>query len=245
MNNQTATLAPPARSAQHADGNVDATASTLLDRLGGPRGLVDGALPPVVFAAANAATGLLTGPETTVPSLWWALAAAFGAAAVLIGLRVAQGQSMKAALSGLAGLAIAAGVAAWTGQARNFFLPGIYVDAAYAVAFTGSALVGRPLVGYLYVVLFQRHSDWRTSPRLRRLFTLATLGWAGVYALRFTATGYLYRVDAPELLAVAKVALGWPLTALAVVATLAALRRASRLSRVGGGSGPGSVSAAS
>jgi MFS family permease len=212
---------------------VDATSrsadtSTLLEKLGGRRGLVDGALPPVVFVVVNAVTGLLLGPLAPVPPLWWALGAATGTACALIVARVVRGEPVAAAIRGLIGLALAAALAAWTGQARDFFLPGIYVDGLYAAAFAGSALVGRPLVGYLYVALFRRHHDWRTNPRLRRLFTLATFGWTAVYALRVTATSYLYRLDVPALLAIAKIALGWPLTVLAVVATLGALRRVDR-----------------
>ena len=199
--------------------------SRLLSVIGGRRGLVDGALPPVVFVAVNALAGVATGPAARVQPLWWALGAAAGTATVLTVLRLVRGETVTAALRGIAGLAVAAGVAAWTGQARDFFLPGIYVDAAYAVGFAGSVLVGRPLVGYLYVALFRRHRDWRTHPRLRRLFALATLGWSAVYGLRVAATSYLYRTDEPELLALAKLLLGWPLTALAVVLTLAALRR--------------------
>lgn len=202
--------------------------SRLLSVLGGRRGLVDGALPPVVFVAVNALAGLATGPVARVQPLWWALGAAAGTVTVLIVLRLVRGETVRAALRGLAGLAVAAGLAAWTGQARDFFLPGIYVDAAYAVGLAGSVLVGRPLVGYLYVALFRRHRDWRAHRRLRRLFTVATLGWAAVYGFRVAATSYLYRTDEAELLALAKLLLGWPLTALAVVLTLAALRRVAQ-----------------
>jgi hypothetical protein len=202
--------------------------SHLLQRLGGRRGLVEGALPPLVFVAVNALVGLLAGPAAAGQPLWWALAAAAGTTVVLIGSRVVQGQAVNAALRGLAGLAVAAAVAAWTGQARDFFLPGIYVDAAYAVAFAASAVLGHPLVAYLYVTLFRRHRDWRTDPRLRRLFTAATLGWAVIYALRVAATTYLYRADAPELLALTKLSLGWPLTVVGVMATVAAVRRVGR-----------------
>ena len=59
------------------------------------------------------------------------------------------------------------------------------------------------------------------------MFTLATLGWSGVYLVRVAAQAYLYRRDATELLVVSKLLLGWPLTALAVAVTLAALRRAT------------------
>ena len=57
---------------------------------------------------------------------------------------------------------------------------------------------------------------------------IATVGWSAVYALRAGVQAFLYREDLPGLLAVGKLLLGWPLTVLAVVLTLAAVRRATQ-----------------
>ena len=142
----------------------------------------------MVFVAVNALAGVATGPAARVQPLWWALGAAAGTATVLTVLRLVRGETVTAALRGIAGLAVAAGVAAWTGQARDFFLPGIYVDAAYAVGFAGSVLVGRPLVGYLYVALFRRHRDPGGPTPAATPVRPATLGWSAVYGLRVAAT---------------------------------------------------------
>ncbi|MFC4783941.1 DUF3159 domain-containing protein [Nocardioides sp. MAHUQ-72] len=89
-----------------------------------------------------------------------------------------------------------------------------------------SALLGRPLVGHLHAALFRLGPEWRRSARLRRVFTIATLGWSGVFALRTVAQGVLYAQGRTELLALSKLLLGWPVTVAAVVLTLAAVRRA-------------------
>ena len=102
----------------------------------------------------------------------------------------------------------------------------MYVDAAYAVALAVSAGVGRPLVGYVYTALFRAGGHWRRDVRLRRVLSIATLGWAATYALRASVQLALYRADEPGLLAMAKLALGWPLTAVAVVLTLRSIRTA-------------------
>jgi hypothetical protein len=78
-----------------------------------------------------------------------------------------------------------------SGDARAIFLPGIYVDAAYAVGCLASAVLGRPLVGTIYGVLFGQRRSWRADPRLRRLFTVATVGWSLVFALRAGVQGTL------------------------------------------------------
>ena len=189
---------------------------------GGRRGLVDGALPPIVFVAANA-IGEMVG---ATHALYLAMGAAAATALLVLARRTLRGESVKGGLRGLAGLAVAVVLAAWTGQARDFFLPGIYVDAVYGIAFAASAVVGRPAIGYLYGTLFRAGASWRGDRRLRRVLVVATYGWSLVFVVRAAAQGALYRADQPELLALAKVVLGWPLTAVAVAATLAAVRRA-------------------
>lgn len=196
----------------------------VLTRLGGRRGLIDGAVPLVVFVAVNALAGLIGPPSTTV---WWAAGAALAAGASLLGARLAQGKPLGPAARGLGGLVVAVAFAALSGDPRDFFLPGIYVDAAYALALAASAVVGHPLIGHGYALLFGRDDTWRRDPRLRRVFAMTTLGWSAISAVRAGVQAGLYRADLTELLALAKLALGWPLTALAVVATVAAVRRAT------------------
>jgi hypothetical protein len=190
--------------------------------IGGRRGIIDGALPPLVFVAANALSGLLTDRST---SLIVAASASVAVAAVLVLMRLVRREPLKQAAQGLAGLAVAVAFAVWSGEARDFFLPGMYVDAFYGLAFAVSVLVRRPLVGVIYGLLFQTGGTWRHDRRLRRIFTVATIGWSAVYGLRTGVQVLLYGADRPELLALGKLLLGWPLTVLVVGLTLAAVRR--------------------
>ncbi len=204
-----------------------APATGLPPALGGARGLIDGGLPPLVFVAVNA----VAGAQTTRPA---ALGAAIGAAAAaglgIVVLRLIRREPLRQALGGLAGLTVAVAFAATSGEARGFFLPGILVDAAYGLVFAGSALLGYPLVGTLYGLLYRR-SDWRDDARLRRLFVIATFGWSAVFAVRAGVQAFLYREDLPGLLAAGKLLLGWPLTIAAVALTRAAVRRATGVPR--------------
>jgi hypothetical protein len=206
-----------------------ATVTGLPPVLGGARGLVDGGLPPLVFVVVNA----VAGGQTTRSG---ALAVAIGAAAAtglgIVALRLVRKEPLRQVIGGLAGLAVAVLFAATSGEARGFFLPGILVDATYGLVFAGSALIGYPLVGTLYGLLYRRR-DWRDDPRLGRLFVLATFGWSAVFAVRAGVQAFLYREDLPGLLAVGKLLLGWPLTLAAVALTLAAVRRATARPAVG------------
>jgi hypothetical protein len=143
-------------------------------------------------------------------------------------VRLLQDQTLTQVIRGLAALSVAVLFVLLSGEARAFFLPGLYVDAAYAVLFAGSVAVGRPLAGVVCAALFQAGRAWRDDLELRRVFRIATLGWSGVYALRAGTQWALYREDAPVLMAVAKVGLGWPLTVIGVALTLAAVRCAVR-----------------
>jgi hypothetical protein len=197
--------------------------SKVLAKVGGRRGLIEGGIPPLVFAATNAIAGIRGLAEQALPM---AVATAAVSALVIVVLGVVQGASLIGALRGSVLLVVAVGFTLWTGSARSFFLPGIYVDALYTLGITVSILVGRPVVGFAYALLMGHDAGWRHDPRLRGAFALASAVWALTYATRTAGQAWLYRADQTELLAVAKLALGWPLTALAAAVTLAVVRRA-------------------
>ena len=200
------------------------THAPLLRLVGGWRGALDGALPPLVFVATNAVVRLAGQHETALVS---AAAAASLTGAALVAVRLARRGTLNQALRGLVGLAVAVAFAAWSGEARDFFRPGMYVDAAYAVAFAGSVAIGRPLVEVIYRALYRRGRGWRPEPALRRVLVAASGGWAVVYAVRAAAQATFYTSNQPELLALTKVVLGWPLTIAAVALTLTAIRRST------------------
>src|SRR5947209_8699446 len=94
----------------------------LLPMLGGRRGVVDAATPGIVLVLVDA-----------FAPLGWAIVAALAAAAVIAVLRRVRGQTLRQAGFGVLGLAGAAALAAVTGNAKTYFLPGILLNALYAV----------------------------------------------------------------------------------------------------------------
>jgi hypothetical protein len=207
-------------------GRNDTLRPAVIRYIGGRRGFVDGALPPVGFVAVNAiASTFMARPD----ALRTAIAAAVGTGLGLVALRLARREPLQQAVRGLVGLAIAAVFAARSGDARGFFLPGIYVDAAWAAVLATSIVAGRPLVGSVHAAVFGRGAGWRRDTRLRRAFAVVTLGWAGVYATRALVQAGFYTADEAGLLAASKLILGWPLTIAAVALTLKYVRRATPL----------------
>ena len=96
--------------------------AVLLERaLGGWRGMIDSALPSVVFIVVYMLDGRVLQP---------ALIAALGTGAVILVLRLLRRQPLTQVLAGFAGVAISAYVSSRTGEARDFFLWGLIVNVA-------------------------------------------------------------------------------------------------------------------
>jgi hypothetical protein len=118
----------------------------VLEQLGGWRGMVDATLPTVAFIVANSLDGLRTG-------IWAALACAL----LVFVLRLVRRESVQQAFSGLFAVGIAVAIAAFTGKARDFYVPGIIRNAGLTVVLLGSVLVRRPLVGVIAEFLAPSH----------------------------------------------------------------------------------------
>jgi hypothetical protein len=204
---------------------TSATRPALVEALGGKRGLLDSGLPAVVFVTVNSTVAAFATPGTALRA---ALGAAIATGAGVVVLRLARRQTLQQAVSGFFGLAIAAAFAARSGEARDFFLPGILINIAYGAAFFVSVLVARPLVGYVYATLEGLPSTWRQDRRLRRAFAVASFGWGLLFATKAVVQGALYLLDRPGLLAAARLLMGWPLYVAGAAATIAWVKRARR-----------------
>ena len=190
----------------------------LVESIGGWRGLVDSGLPVVVFVAANAIAGLTA-------AIW----AAVAAGAVLFVLRLVRRETVQQAVSGFLGIAVAAYIASRTGEAKGFFLLGIWASFLYAGIFLVSVLVRWPLVGVIWEYVESGGSEWRRSRPLMRVYTWTTLVWVGVFLSRGLVQRFLYEEDRTGWLAVARLAMGYPLTVGALAVSVLAVRRVRRL----------------
>lgn len=126
----------------------------VLDQLGGWRGMVDATLPTIAFIVANSLAGLRTG-------IWAALAAAL----LVFLLRLLRRESVQQAISGLFAVGVAVAIAAATGQARDFYVPGIIRNAGLTVILLGSVALRRPLVGVVAEFLAPSHLGAMASHR--------------------------------------------------------------------------------
>jgi hypothetical protein len=190
-------------------------ADAVREQLGGLRGMVESSLPVLVFVIVNLATSLK-------PALWAAIASAVLVAAY----RLVRRDSIRHAVNGLLAVGIAAFIASRTGRAADFYIINILRNAAGMLIFLVSAAIRRPLVGYAWRFIAEIPADWRERPRLVRTFTLLSLVWAVMFAIRAAVQIPLWIQNDADALGVVSIVLGWPLFGAALAATVYFGRRA-------------------
>ena len=194
-----------------------ARGGAVLEQMGGISGLIYSSLPVVVFVPVSTAFGLLPG-----------IGAALGVAALILVWRLIRRESTQPAISGFIGVGISALIAYIVGASKGYFLLGIWMSLLWAVVFAVSILVRRPAVGYIWGWVNSHDRDWRGLRRAVVAFDLATFVWVLVFASRFVVQQILYDADKTGWLGVARITMGWPLTAVAALVTYLAIRYAQR-----------------
>ena len=87
---------------------------------------------------------------------------------------------------------------------------------------------GGPVVGYIWGwVNNHDRAGARCAGRVLA-FDIATLIWVAVFSARFVVQHHLYDADQTGWLGVARIAMGWPLTAVAALVTYLAIKAAQR-----------------
>ncbi len=199
--------------------NLDAIESqaepTLLEQMGGLSGLVSATLPVIVLIPVNNFFGL--GP---------ALAAALGVAVAIAIWRVLRKETLQPAISGLLGVALCAAIAWFTGDAKGYFLYGIWMSLALCIAAVLSILFRWPAVGVIWKGINGEEMQWQKITPARRAYAIATGGWAVIFLARFIVQRAIYDADATTALGVTRILMGWPLTLLVTALTVWMVRRA-------------------
>lgn len=188
---------------------------TIAEATGGPLGIAEATLPFLAFTIVWTATGR----EVVAGAI-----VAVAISAVLAAWRILRRESVQFAISGLIGVAIGAFVASRTGNAEDFFLPGILINAASGTAYLISIAVRRPLIGLIASLVTQEGPRWHEDPERRRLYTRASWIWVSLFAFRLSIQLPLYLTESVNPLAVARVITGLPLFALGLWLTYLLLR---------------------
>ncbi|MHC9293581.1 DUF3159 domain-containing protein [Mycobacterium sp. LTG2003] len=185
--------------------------------MGGISGLIYSTLPVVVFVPVSSAFGLMP-----------AIGAALGVATLILIWRLIRRESVQPAISGFFAVGISALIAYMVGESKGYFLLGIWTSLLWAVVFAVSVLIRRPAVGYVWGWVNSHDRGWRDVRKAVLAFDIATITWVLVFASRFLVQEYLYDADETGWLGFARIAMGWPLTAVAALVTYLAIRTAQR-----------------
>lgn len=187
---------------------------SVLDAIGGPRGVVESMLPGVVFVVLFVVTGEL--------NLTIIVSAVLAVLQVLV--RLIQRQSLMGALSGLVAVAICL-VWAWQShEARNYYLFGFLSNAVYLVLLTVTLIIRVPGLGLMIEFIRTMPTEhlrewlheWLDDKPLKRAYTIVTVLWIGVFALRLIVQVPLYLADQVAWLGTARLLMGIPFWALAI-----------------------------
>lgn len=198
----------------------------LAHALGGRRGMLEAAVPTIIFTITFIST----------KQLQLALVVSVAAALTLLVVRLVQRSSVQFVVNSLFGIGIGA-FFAWRSaesggdvndQALAYFLPGIIYNAVYAVAISLSILVRWPIVGFMVGSVAGDPTAWHKDPQVVRL--TANLSWMLVVpcVIRVAVqlplylggtSGAMEPEAAVAVLGFSKVIMGWPLQ-LAALATM-------------------------
>jgi hypothetical protein len=192
-------------------------ADRMMAQLGGVTGIVYSSLPVLVFVGTSRLLGLAA-----------ASGAAIGVAALILLWRLFRRESVQPAVSGLIGVAVCVLIAHLIGQSKGYFLLGIWTSLVYAAVFAISIVIRRPVVGFIWSWMHGRDRGWRSVRRAVYAFDIATLTWVVVFAARFVVQRVLYDTNREGWLVVARIAMGWPLAAIAALVTFLSIRTAQR-----------------
>ncbi|MDF3290058.1 MULTISPECIES: DUF3159 domain-containing protein [Streptomyces] len=205
------------RSPDEAAASKAAADAALLEAFGGVWGMVDTTVPGLVFVAVFTIRHDITASAV----------AALGLTLLLAIARLVRKQTLKHALSGVFGVAFGAFFAMLSGDAKNFYLPGMLYTLGLAVAYVVSALVRFPLIGVLLGPILRENLSWRTrNPGRFRAYTKATWAWGLILLAKSAILFPLYWWGNATQLGWVKVALGIPPFLLAVYLTWIFLAKA-------------------
>lgn len=173
----------------------------LAEAFGGRRGIIESAVPTIVFTVLF----------LTTRDLRLSLIVSIGVTAGLLAVRLAQRSNPQFLVNALVGIGIAALFASRSGEARDVFLPGILYNSGYAIVLVFSILVGWPALGFMVGAVTGDLTGWREDRGMRKLCANLTWIFAAACIIRVLIQYPLWLADQIALLGTAKIVLGWPL----------------------------------
>ncbi|MER6578138.1 DUF3159 domain-containing protein [Nonomuraea sp. NPDC001023] len=196
-----------------------AVRAQLAKAFGGVRGIIEAAVPTIAFTVSWIVT----------EDLKTSLIVSISLSVVLLLVRVVQRSTPQFVINSLIGIAIGAFFASRTGNAKDYFLPGILWNGAYSVGMLLSIVTRWPVVGFLIGSVTNDPVGWHKDAGVVRLCTRLTWLLMVPCVVRVAVQGPVYLFgggdEAVAALGFAKIVMGWPLQVAALAAMLWLLGR--------------------
>ncbi|MDG9717589.1 DUF3159 domain-containing protein [Streptomyces sp. DH24] len=176
------------------------TEAALFEAFGGVRGMVETVLPGLLFVTIY----------TVNKDLHLSAIAALALSLVLVVVRLAMKGTVKHAFSGVFGVAFGVVFAMMTGNAKDFYLPGMLYTLGLGLAYIVTTLCGVPLIGLILGPVFKENLSWRTrNPGRKKAYAKASYAWGAILLAKCAILFPLYWwADTTQL--------GWVLVALKI-----------------------------
>jgi hypothetical protein len=188
----------------------------VLNALGGKRGLIDSGLPALVFLIVFN----ISGKDVNA-----ALYSAVALSIVLTLLRLIKRETVQHAFSGLIGVGICALISKRTGNAADFYLPGLWINAGYGLLYAITNLVKWPILGVMLGPILGENLLWRKDPARLYAYIKAGWLWVAMFAARLIVQYPLYKSGNINVLGTARLLMGYPLFILTAWGTWQILRK--------------------
>jgi hypothetical protein len=204
----------------------------IAEQLGGVRGLIESSVPVLAFVLLNVILSLEALGLEKRSALLWAIIGSVGSALAIGGVRLARRQPIRHAVNGLFGIALGAWLAWRTGDAKNFYLPGILLTFGQAAVLLVSVAFRKPLIGYAWGIMANKgKQDWFGNSRLFRTFQWLTVLWAVSLAVRAGIQFVLYQMGEANAIGVVRILVSWPIYAATFAFTIWAIHRVTSAQR--------------
>jgi hypothetical protein len=178
----------------------------ILNALGGKRGLIDSGLPSLIFLIVFNIADHQINP---------AVYAAISLSALLTLFRLIKRETLQHAFSGLIGVAICAFISRKSGNAADFYLPGLWINIGYGALYAVTNLIKWPILGVMLGPILGENLLWRKDPKRLRAYITAGWIWVALFASRLLIQYPLYKSGNINALGTARLLMGYPLFLLA------------------------------
>lgn len=173
----------------------------IVNALGGKKGLFDSGIPALVFLI------VFNLRDDVIDAAFTALALS----GVIAIIRLIKREKLQHAISGILGVLICYLLVRSTGEAEDFYLPGLFINAGYGALYLVTNLVGWPIIGVVLGPLLGEDFHWRKVKERKRVYILAGWLWVGLFFSRLAVQLPLYLAENVNALGIARLIMGYPL----------------------------------